>query len=451
MTLRTLVYVRQYLKKPYLLMFGAVPGLRVDYLTDFPTAGMTDIRSAFYRALKTRRKDRLALFPIEDVILRCRLLRNIDRTLAVDMATAMHKLLDDIVSAHRYTCIAGPMVDDYVSHLLCILAEKRDIPYVGFCESYFPGHTQVTLYSRGEPLAVRTVPDEEVDSVAARITVHNFRQDYSQLRTYSLGTHIGRVLRYHAKRSAFAFMRFYRNDPLNVHFMSQRFLGQHKSLANYARPTNFHADWEDRLRNAHHRPLVYLPLSFAPEASIDYWVPNVRFIDYDRMTLDVVAALSARYTVIVKEHFHMLGIRDRRFYAKLACVGDVILVPPAVNSNYLVTSYRPKMLVGGGSPGLEGSLRGIPVATFCPASYWSSASGAKFVACHDLANLPKELDELRPPQVEQHGFLRRCLQTMLTFDYLRSSSLSEHHYTEVRAFVSPAESAAEVRRSALVQ
>lgn len=113
----------------------------------------------------------------------------------------------------------------------------------------------------------------------------------------------------------------------------------------------------------------------------------------------------------------MLGIRSPEFYRRLRSIPGVIMVPPAVYFSQ-VTEHCEGVVIGGGSAGVEATLAGMPVFTFCETSYWYRASGATWLDLEHVdtwANqIAQGISEFRPmsPQ-EQRLFVKACLSSML--------------------------------------
>lgn len=429
---KILVYVREYFKKVYVPMFDSLKEIEVDYVTNFPTKGMHNIRDPFNALLQTPVPLQFKLDE-DDIIRRCRLLRNVERKLAVQMLRAMQSTMERIMDGSHHLMF-GPMVDDYITHLMVLVAQRRGIRYFGINGSYFDGVTQVTLGSNGAPVKVRTASAAEAQRYLDKISSADFRQNYLQPTAHDFVSHAKRVLRYHAKMLVFPLLKQYRRDPLNYHYIVQPFLGQAKSLLNHVDEGYFHTDWEQQIQQSKD-PLVYIPLGYIPEATTDYWIQDASWIDYENKVLELAQFLSKRFKVIVKEHVHMLGIRDKRFYRALASLENVVSVPPTVNSNRLLLTYRPVMFIGGGSAGVEATIRNIAVVSFCGNSYWAQSSGAQQVGSDLKSELPDALMRARPANVDPIGFIQSCLQTTFSFDFMKSKPLDSADKSEILGFI----------------
>ena len=429
----TLVYVREYFKEIYLPIFTSVKDIDAIYLTDFPTTGMKNIRDMFYLEIQKLNPGEEPGFDVDDVIKRCRLLRNIDSSLARLMAIAMYRVMIVAVEESQCKVIVGQLVDDYITHVLSLVAASRGIEYIGICSSYFPGYTQISKFSSGEPVKRRAVGEEEAHTVLDKIIGREFKMDYSNPKKYTLHYHVKQVFRFYIKIAIFALLKHYKRDALNYHYTVQRYLSQPKRILNYPLMKSFNQDWIEHLNKSNLKK-IYLPLAVVPEASTDYWVPHTKFIEYESAVLDIASNLGDSYQVIVKEHSHMLGIRNRNFYEQLKKINNVVSVPPDVVSNWLLEEIRPSVLVGAGSVGIEATLRGLPVVTYSPSSYWFKPSGSIYVNEITNIGITKALSRAKPLMVEPVQFIRECLESMVHFDFMNAHSLDSSILSRVAPF-----------------
>lgn len=432
--IKILVYVREYLKFNYLPLFAAVPDAEIEYLTDFPTRGMHNIRDMFYEELEHQDPERHLPFDVNDVVIRCRLLRQLDPIVARLMAGAMYNVMKRVVRPNEHSVVVGQIVDDYLTHLLSIVATQAGVKYIGLCSSFFPGYTQISQFTNGIAVNGRDVDASEAQVLVSTIAKRNFRMDYTQPKNYSLLPHIKRVLRYQFKEFAFAILKRYRRDPKNYHYTVQKYLAQPKNIFNFPAKASFHQDWESRISGTTRRR-VYLPLGVFPEASTDYWVPSLRLLDYDEAVCSMAIDLSKENQVIIKEHVHMLGIRDQRLYARLRDIPNVVSVPPEIISNTLLEDFKPTILVGAGSVGVEATLRQLPVVTFSPTSYWFGPSEATYASADSNDQICAAVKSARGTDKDPVEFIRECLQCMVPFDFMLAPTVPKNLMAQIRPFL----------------
>jgi hypothetical protein len=390
------------------------------FLTDGVCPGTPDTREAFYGALRAGTlSTELTDADEADVIARCRMLRRLDRETGRRLVHAMAIALGEALDRIRPDVVLSQMVDEYVTHTLSLLAAKRRIGYVGFCAGYFPGRSLLLADAYGSPFNWRDADDVEVDETLEQILPQSFRQNYNLSPDYSWPKHVYQLVRYQVKRLGFAIRGRLERDPWNIHYAVTPYLAERRHLRDYPKASYFHADWKERLAAEKMRrpdaPVVYLPLGFFPESTIDYWISNKRVIAYEPLILGIVRALARDCIVVVKEHLHMMGIRDGRFLATLKSITGAINIHPKEVSNLIVDQVD-AVLLGSGSPGIEATIRGKPVFSFCDTSYWFAPSGATWLDLDRIEVWPATIagrlaDFVAADAREQRKFIRACLQS----------------------------------------
>lgn len=389
------------------------------FLTDGASPGTRDTRAAFYAALD-RGSRSAEVSPAEeaDIIARCRMLRNIDPAMAGRLVHAMATALAEEIDRARPAGILSQMVDEYVTHLLWLLAAKRKIGFVGYCGSYFPHHAMLLADAYGRPFECREPGDEEVDAVLAEISARAFRQNYNQRDTYRWSTHLFCLARYRVKQLWFAIQSRRHRDPWNVHYAMTPFIVERRRLGDFPRADYYHDDWTGELarlrRERPDAPVVYLPLGYFPESTIDYWIGDKRALDYESLVTEMASTLAKDCVVIIKEHLHMMGSRGAAFTKALKAIPGAVSVHPMEFSNDAVAAAD-AIVLGGGSVGVEATVRGKPVFSFCDTSYWFAPSGATWLDLGAIATwsalIRERIAAFTPPDRQKvRAFVRACLR-----------------------------------------
>jgi hypothetical protein len=283
---RFLIFSRNYIVGDFQQSFAPVSD-RFDfaYLTDGRLEGALNTREPFYAALRAGdRSPELDPEDVEEVVSRCRLLRNIERGQAERLAHAMAIALAHHIDRFQPDGMISQMVDEYVSHLFAILAKKRGLGYLGFCAGYFPGTSLLLSDAHGRPYNWRKATRAEIDEQLGKVSGTAFRQTYNLGASYSLGRHLKSLIRYRAKLLWLGIRRHTDRDPWNLHYRVTPYIAERRHLRDYPRDGMFAADWRERLtdlrKERRDARTFYLPLSYFPESTIDYWVLDKRMIDY---------------------------------------------------------------------------------------------------------------------------------------------------------------------------
>jgi len=371
-----------------------------------------DLMREFYPRYRRRaRAAGLSEAALDDIVARCRLLRRLPRRRAERMAGAMHVTLSAVLDRVRPAAVLSVMVDSYVVDLLHRLAGERGIPSFGFCLSCYPDHSLVTL--RGEFNKMRDAAEEEVDELLRLLLDDEQRITYNvAYGPYTLRHHLRNSALVWSKVAYFGAARLLTGDGLNFRYLT----AMPSAEVGFFRPWNYrsataHADWEARLARAA-APPVFVPLAHIPEATTNYWLSDLRYVDYERFVLDLCLAMRGHYTMVVKEHWFCRGVRAIAFYERLKRLPHVILVPPEVNSRAVMARVD-RVLVGAGTSGLEAALRGKRVAVLGRPYYHLDGP---FVLLRDrdhaLADLPRLL-EARAPFGDLRAWQRRLARQVL--------------------------------------
>lgn len=416
---RVLVFCRFYLWKDFRKNFEPLSqDYEFHYLTDGHSPGTQDTREIFYAAFAARRRsDALSENDVEQIISRCRYCRNIDRDLAERQVHAMAVAASHFLDSVQPDFIVSHMVDDYVTHIFAELATKRGIRFAGYCFSYFPGVVQVTQGWNGKAFDVREPAREEVEHILETISQRVYRQNYLQNTGYSFSKHLKLVLKYHLKYPVFGIKSILERDRHNLHYRITPHNADRKNILYYPWPKNFTENWMGKLDMARStypdRPVLYLPLAYSPESTIDYWIADRRPIDYEAFTLEALVNLSKSAIVLVKEHLHMQGIRSPHFHRAIRDIPGVISVHPEAFSNDLL-ERADAVIVGGGSVGIEATIRGKPVLSYAPDVYWFAASRAAGLSINDMPDWSRQACDHIASHVpltadERFVFISRCL------------------------------------------
>ncbi|NDI84634.1 hypothetical protein [Undibacterium crateris] len=419
---KVLVFCRPYLVNDFQKNIdGLSEEFEFKFITDGKKKGITDTRARFYANLDSA--PMVQGFTQNDesnVISRCRYLRNIPRSQAIQMLRSMALVLIEELESFQPDVVYSHMVDDYVTHLLAELSRLRGLMYVGIAYSYFPGKMQITQYGYGLPLDIREPEEEEIRTVLEQISKPKFRQNYLQADTYTPLRHLKAMIRYRVKQIVFAVKGRLENDPLHMHYACLPFVVERRRWRDFPNAEDFHGDWRSRINTMGHqsgKPIIYIPLSYIPEATSDYWMKNLKTLRYQELVIEICKELSPHFCIVVKEHLHMLGARDSDFYKTLVNLEGVISVPAMEFSNDVLAMVD-VVLMGAGSIGVEAYLRGKAIVSFSDQSYWFPYSNAAYIDVENVVSWPiiinNKISSFKvPTEEEKYEFVRQCLRSTM--------------------------------------
>lgn len=300
-----------------------------------------------------------------DMILRCRLLRALDRRTALVHLRASWQAMGEMLDRESPDIVLSETIDAYVMDVLHAQCKQRNIQFVGLVPTFISGYFRVS--ARGEHNRSRDVSSEESSQVLAKLLEKSYKPDFiknsdSKLNFYA----VGRWLRNMVKIPYFYAKRLNREERFNYHNwatlrVSRDWLHAFPALSIGT------ADWK-AICGRPGKPIIYLPLQMIPEATVDYWCEDLAAVNYDEYLISLVRQLGTHFTILVKEHPNVLGYRNPKLYRSLSAEASVVFAPTATVSQELI-EVADAILVWTGSVGFEAAIRGKPVLTTCQPYY----------------------------------------------------------------------------------
>lgn len=143
---------------------------------------------------------------------------------------------------------------------------------------------------------------------------------------------------------------------------------------------------------------VYFPLQAEPEAQ-----PMLLASFYeDQLWLikQIAKSLPLQYKLYVKDHFWMIGYRQRKYYKEIKKIPNVKLIDVSANSIDLIQNSKAVITIAGTS-GLEGLMLKKPVIVFSRMFYSYLPAVKRCLSVEDLPRLIKELLEKPMPDYDK--------------------------------------------------
>lgn len=298
---------------------------------------------------------------LEDIRLRCRFLRNIEKGLAYKLINNLAYGLNQLFSGSHIDAVVGGLIDCYTQDVLERITKEHNKPYVSFVGHFFSGYCRIS--SRGELRKMpRSVSRVEIEEVLSQVTQESYKPGFKLNNPRSIKQMLyfyGRELI--KKHVYFPIRKTVENDYLNYHYNTtlpsgwtlssviSKYIDRYFSTLNVL-PAKYYND------------CVYMPLHFTPEATIDYWADDPTFALQEETIIKVAAHTPSHIKLLIKEHPAMYLRRNTEFYEKLRSFSNVTLIHPYECSNSLLNRVE-NVLVFTGSVGVEALLRNKRVLT----------------------------------------------------------------------------------------
>lgn len=389
-------------------------------VTDIRGAGDCDVVDDFnaeYRrqiALPAPLTISLSNEEVRDVIARCRLLRWLPTRQAESMVAAMEFAFKKVLDKVQPDIVLSFPIDRYVSDVLDRLAKRRGIWYVELTASLISGMSM--LMYRGQ--LIETGNEPPPDAIAAHVrTIANpdFLPSYVKRDArYSVLRWLYVFAYFRVRGWAFKVISWLKRDLRNLHYLdAQAFLGHKPRLRDLGILGRIDWNWRDKLESFPKERRVFFGLQLFPEASIDYWLANVRLIDYENLLVRAAKAFSdAGYLILVKDHPQQFGFRQIELIDRLKAHPNVVFLPYEVSGNEVVSLVSVNFTLTG-TLGLQSALLGLKsVAT--PTYYVTDDDFVLFNQPEEIEQLPQRVEKATAPEPQAlHARQMRIISHLL--------------------------------------
>ena len=342
----------------------------VEYISGFSSVDSTGYGELFKKEFDQMKGVKFISSDIDlEIIRRCRLLRAYESKLALIYVAVTRKVVSYILDKIKPSLFISESVDQYLHDILFQECEKRNIKTAGFIRTFINGYYRVS--NRGEYHKSRNASDLEVEKVQYQLMDTSYIPNNLTLLKKSLRKtyvsimvkNILRVLWFGALRQIPAYRHQYHCNASYLitlseylHFFPAQQLGS--------------KNWKTSIDKE--KKTIFFPLQHFPEATIDYWVDDLRLINYTNFVTMVLSKLSSEFNVLVKEHPGVWGYRKPNFYKSIVSSNKSLIVVPTEELSNNCIDISDAVFVLTGSIGFEAALRNKLVLTLTDSYYLAS-------------------------------------------------------------------------------
>ncbi|KQA17463.1 hypothetical protein [Vibrio metoecus] len=426
--MNVLIFDRPFTKS-FFSNYKFIPDFEITRVSDFKWHGDYDIVSQQYK--------HLSISPIinddisDDIIRRDRFLRNIDNDIAKRLVNSIWYVYETFLDLNRFDLVLGPPIDNYYLDILSRISDIKGIKNEFLIQSFLPSLTRIS--KRGEYRKVRTVSDGEVKEYVKHLTKPIFKPTTLKPHWSKFGlTKI--YLKERLKKVYFETAKFLKRDPYSFHYnciypmkgaitvMGISNIDVRKNFIPYSQTIKLISDAKESGKH-----LVFLPLQFSPETTIDYYIEDNRFSFYDELIENVLNEIDDSVTIIVKEHPDIYGFRTPKFYGKFINRKNVHLVDVSISASALIGLVDTVLVTGGGSTGAEAVAKNRNVISLGDA-YYEFNNMVHVIKDFDHVRLWKNyLKKANYSEDEVFSFVRYILENTLDgpYDFVRSKRVNK--------------------------
>jgi Capsule polysaccharide biosynthesis protein len=345
-------------------------------------------------------EDTIGADACQDIIQRCRLLRNTEPRRALKMIGAMWLAFDEAVKKNQPDLLVSFLVDFYPADILQRLLKRYGVNFIGLSGGIL--QDTVTFSAVGEYNFVREPTVTELDSALSEMMLPTFAPSVVSTKKYDFSRFVKTKLFWHARSWLLSAQTIRNRDALNPEYMTTPKRGDDYYVRWHDRKVVNYMDaaWAQKLQAASFDKLVFVGLQYNPECSTDYWVQDIRLADWMASLVEIARVLTQNgFTVLVKDHPVMFGLRRVDIYEKLSQLPGVVFVPYEVRSQELIEKCK-TTFTWTGTIGIQAVLAGR-CAVVSTTYYRTEQDFIPLDTWEDIASLPARIDRFKLPQGQE--------------------------------------------------
>lgn len=394
---------------------------QIKFMSDHKGEEEICIMDFYYQAkddLEQNRAKEQHAFDFERIALRCRYLRSLSKSDAIFKVRAMTLAMERIIETYQPDVIFGMVMDSYVLDITDLIMRERNSQYVGFLNNMINGYSRLT--ARGELIQFNEptmdMIENALNDLGASHYLPNMQKDF-MWNTSPWSMYFTKYIKEKIKICYYALKKILDKDPDNFYYntVAAKSCMSCRSIDQLFFRRFEEKNWLQKIEEAKkkHQLIVYLPLQFYPECSVDYWGTHIQFSSFYAVVEQIIANTYHKMILLVKEHPSAMGLRKSKFYQQFSRNPAIHLIPFDVSSNEVIEKSD-LVLTWTGSVGVEAIMRDKPLMTFGEAYYDPGYGVGRLQSDLELENLePILLDYVQHLNVDQEQLKRDLVAHML--------------------------------------
>jgi hypothetical protein len=298
---------------------------------------------------------------INEVILKDRLLRNIEYVQAKELVLVVSKYFIELFKNNKYNNLITYPVDNYVTDIMCKIARYYDIKVNGISNFFIQGYKRVTVY--GEYTNVREISESEVNKIYD-LLIKQFKSYMASSFQKALKNSI---LYYFKFKVRYLYFYMFKNKILNqleYDYASTPYSATVDKISKFL-PFKYFTNKVDNILEKS----IYIPMHYHPEATIEHWSDSFKNADYITSLVESVRYFSDNgWEVYLKEHPAMCFRQDLKLYKSLKNIENTYILNPFLETSKIMEKFD-NFLIWTGSTGLEALINGKTVY-FASSNYY---------------------------------------------------------------------------------
>ena len=305
---------------------------------------------------------------MEEIILKDRLLRNINYLEAKELLLKAVKFFIELFKNSKYEKLVTYPVDNYITDIMVKIAQYYHIEVKGISNFFIKGYKRITVY--GEHKKVREVSDEEVEK-AFKLLQNQYKSYMVSSFSKSLKSSILYYFKYKIKYLHFFILNYLVLGKLEYDYRSTPYSAAVNNIKDFF-PFKY---FTNLLPNKNDKS-IYIPMHYHPEATIEYWSDSIKNVDYINSLFEGVQYfVDNGWKVYLKEHPAMCFRQDVTIYKNLKNIDNVYILNPFIETENVMDVFD-HFAIWTGSTGIE-ALVNDKIVYFASSNYYFTKTSNK--------------------------------------------------------------------------
>ncbi|WMN12469.1 hypothetical protein QYS49_33675 [Marivirga salinae] len=411
------------------------------YISDFKNFGDFPIMNSVYSKIKRSDiSEKLYDINYYDIIKRDRYIKHIEEKEAISLINGVWESLEEIISENSFDGFIGMPIDNYILHLLFLKCLDHEIPAICPTSSPLPGYVRIrNLY---ESYDLREPSLEEVESIYKVLSDRYFRPTWLK-KPKKFQKLLFLYFKERVKKIVFSYRKWKNSDPYSFHYNCIYPMPGAitiKSISDAFVRNLFEKDINKiKAITEKYESVVYFPLQFVPENTINYGIKDPNFYQYEKTIETVVNELPNNVLVIFKEHPDFYAYRRKEFYKKIKSYKNTLLIDLAFPTNDILEISDFVIITGSASTGIEAIIKNKTVIALGGTYYDPESEVSHNIFSYEnLSSINKHLYHKEITETQKRSMIKRILETsvkgILDFEF-RYEKDNKNHVNTIKSFV----------------
>ena len=323
----------------------------------------------------------------KDIIQRCRLLRSLDRSIAISMISSAQRAIIEYINKEKIEVFIAPRVDSYILDIIDRELSSRNQLFIGVWRSAFLKR-KFFLTKRGEVNQINhEISSKDCEELINSLSNLEFKAtSITNSNNFTAFQFLRRYLYLLLRDIFFEFTRYFTKYRYGYHELTNRFhtISDRIKIGDFFKAMENKNHYLEPLKSGNRAKNIFIALQVNPESTIDYYSPNIEFTNIEK-TLDLLTSNLSKngYNIFIKDHPNMFGRRMFHRLKKIFNYENVFYVPYSVISTEVIKNCD-IVFSWSGTVNMQSFLSNKIAISVCPPY---SVEHPSFITLQDISDI----------------------------------------------------------------